>query len=110
MAIRCTLFKRETKFVNILINFVLQRVNVIGICKVNVKNKAVPLPPCAHQGGEYYIAYLFLTSAIYGGEWSAPLPGRALSPVKDPRLEENSFVSAGDQTPVVWSIVRHYTD
>jgi hypothetical protein len=26
------------------------------------------------------------------------------------RLEEKSFSSAGDQTPVVQSIVRHYTD
>jgi hypothetical protein len=26
------------------------------------------------------------------------------------RLEEKSFASAGDQAPVVQSVVRHYTD
>jgi hypothetical protein len=70
----------------------------------------------------------FTTSALDGGEWSASRPGRALPRGKDPRypldrrpggpqsrsglkrLEEKHFASAGDQTPDVQSVVRHYTD
>jgi hypothetical protein len=76
---------------------------------------------------EKYSSYSFLTSALDGGEWSASRPGRALAPGKGPaflivyeagwapelvwtqRLEEKSFDSFGDQTPVVQSVVRHYT-
>jgi hypothetical protein len=67
-----------------------------------------------------------LTSALDGGEWSASCPGRALPPGKGPpvpigqeagwapepvwtqRLEKKS--SAGDRTPIVQPVVRHYTD
>jgi hypothetical protein len=68
-----------------------------------------------------------MTSALDGGEWSVSRPGRALPQGKDPPyplhrrlggsqsrsghgLEEKSFASAGDRTPVVKSLVRHYTD
>jgi hypothetical protein len=62
------------------------------------------------------------------GEWSASCLGRALHPMKGPpvtivqesgwapepiwtqRLEEKSSASVGDRTPVVQSVVRHYTD
>jgi hypothetical protein len=67
-----------------------------------------------------------LTPALDGGEWSASRPGRALPPGKGPlvpivqeagwapeavwmqRQEEKS--SVWDRTPVVQSVVRHYTD
>jgi hypothetical protein len=70
----------------------------------------------------------FLTSALDRGEWSASRPGRALPPGRGPpvpilqdsgwapepvwtqKLEEKSFASVGDRTPVVQSVVRHYTD
>jgi hypothetical protein len=69
-----------------------------------------------------------LTSALDGGELSASRPGRALPPGKGPPvpieqeagwtpepvwtqgLEEKSSAPAGDRTPVVQSVVRHYTD
>jgi hypothetical protein len=62
-----------------------------------------------------------------GGDWSASRPGHALPPGKGPpvpivqeaewasesvstqRLEEKSFAPAGDRTPVVQPVVRHYT-
>jgi hypothetical protein len=57
------------------------------------------------------------------GEWSASRLGRALPPVPigqeagwapevvwTQRLEEKSFASAGDRTPVVQYVVRHCTD
>jgi hypothetical protein len=68
-------------------------------------------------GGEEYSSYSFTTSALDGVEWSATRPGRALPPGKGPqvpivqeagwapepvwtqRLEEKSFVPAGDLTP-----------
>jgi hypothetical protein len=75
-----------------------------------------------------YSSYSFSTSALDEGEWSASRPGRAfLPPGKGPpvpivqeagwapepvwtqRLEEKSFAPAGDRTPVVQPIVRHYT-
>jgi hypothetical protein len=73
-------------------------------------------------------SYSFLTSARDGGEWSASRPGRALPPGKGPtapivqeagwapepvwtqRLEEKSSASVGDRTPIVQSVVSHYTD
>jgi hypothetical protein len=82
----------------------------------------------ARGGEEVYSSYSFLTSALDGGEWSASCPGRALPPGKglpvpigqeagwapEPvwtqRLEEKSSASVGDRTPVVQSVVRHYTD
>jgi hypothetical protein len=36
--------------------------------------------------------------------------GWAPEPVWTQRLEEKSSVSVGDRTPVVQSVVRHYTD
>jgi hypothetical protein len=38
----------------------------------------------AFGGGGRYSSYSFLTSALYGGEWSASRPGRALLPGKGP--------------------------
>jgi hypothetical protein len=90
----------------------------------SIKNKAVPLHAMKAPG----VAYSFLTSALDGGEWSASCPGRALHPGKGPpvpigqeagwapepvwtqRLDEKSSASVGDRTPVVQSVVRHYTD
>jgi hypothetical protein len=88
--------------------------------------------PVARRGGvsgeRKYSSYSFLTSALDGGEWSASRPGRALSqekgspvpivheagwasePVWTQRLEEKGFTPTGDRTPVVQSVVRHYTD
>jgi hypothetical protein len=93
------------------------------------KGKAVPLHAMEAPGGDRrYSSSSFLTSALYGGEWSASRPGRALPPGKEPpvpigqeagwvpepvwtqRLEEKSSASVGDRTPVVQSVVRHYTD
>jgi hypothetical protein len=80
------------------------------------------------MGGRRYNSYSYLTSALDGGEWSASRPGRALSqgkelpvpigqeagwapePVWTQRLDEKSSASVGDQTPVVQSVVSHYTD
>jgi hypothetical protein len=36
--------------------------------------------------------------------------GRASEPVFIQRLEEKSFASAGDRTPFIQFVVRHYTD
>jgi hypothetical protein len=87
--------------------------------------KVIPLHAMEAHGGEE-VSYSFLTSALNGGEWSAPRPGRALPRGKEPpvsivqeagwapepvwtqRLEEKS--SVGDRTPVIQSVVRHYTD
>jgi hypothetical protein len=77
----------------------------------------------ALEGERRYSSYSFLTSALDGGEWSASRPGRSLPPVSigqeagwapEPvwtqRLEEKSSASVGDRTPVVQSVVSHYTD
>jgi hypothetical protein len=79
-------------------------------------------------GERRYSSYSYLTSALEGGEWSASRPGRTLpsgkellvliekeagwapEPVWTQRLEEKSSVSVGDRTPVVQSVVSHYTD
>jgi hypothetical protein len=50
-------------------------------------------------------------AALYPGEMT-PVPigqeaGWATEPVWTQRLEEKSFVSTGDRTPVVQSVVRH---
>jgi hypothetical protein len=68
-----------------------------------------------------YSSYLFTTSVIDGGEWSASRPDRALPPGKGPpvsivqkagwapelvwtqRLEEKSFTPAGDRTSIARS-------
>jgi hypothetical protein len=70
----------------------------------------------------------YLTSTLDGGEWSTSRPGRALSQGKGPqvpiwqeagwtpepvwtqRLEEKSSASVGGRTPVVQSLVSHYTE
>jgi hypothetical protein len=68
-----------------------------------------------------YNSYSFFISALYGGEWSALRPGRALAPGKGPpvsivqeagwapepvwtqRIEEKLVASAGDRTSIAWS-------
>jgi hypothetical protein len=74
-----------------------------------------------------YSSYSFLTLVLNGGEWSVSRRGRALRPGKDPGthctggwvglragLDTEAigkiFTSGGDRTPVVQSVVRHYTD
>jgi hypothetical protein len=93
------------------------------------KSKAVP---ATRHGGAWgdrrYSPSSFLTAALDGGEWSASRPSRALPPEKGPpvhilqeagwapepvwtqRLQDKSSVPVGDRTPVVQSVVRHYTD
>jgi hypothetical protein len=83
--------------------------------------KAVPLHTMQALGGRGDRSYTFTTSALDGVEWSASRPGRALPPEKDPpvsigqeagwapdpvwtqRLEEKSFASAGNRTPIARS-------
>jgi hypothetical protein len=79
------------------------------------------------RGKRRYSSYPFLTLALDGGEWSVSFLSHAWSPGKDPpihwiggwvglragldtRLEEKSFASAGDKTPIVQYVVSHYTD
>jgi hypothetical protein len=80
------------------------------------------------MGERRYSSYSYLTSALDGGEWSASCPGSALPPGKEAMvpigreagwapepvwtqgLEEKSFASVGNRTPVVQSIVSHYTN
>jgi hypothetical protein len=74
-----------------------------------------------------YSFYYFLTSALERGERVVLYHGCALpvgkglpvstvqarwapEPIWMQRLEENSFASVGDQTPILQSIVRHCTD
>jgi hypothetical protein len=50
-----------------------------------------------------------------GGSGQPPIPivqeaGWAPEPVWTQRLEAKSSASVGDRTPVVQSVVRHYTD
>jgi hypothetical protein len=87
--------------------------------------------PATRHGGAWserkYSSYSFLTSELDGGEWSASRPGRALPPGKEPavpivqeagwapelvqtQMQLKSFASVGDRTPVVQSVVWHYTD
>jgi hypothetical protein len=72
-------------------------------------------------------SYSFLTSELFEGEWSVSRPGRALPLGKDPGTHWTGGwvgLRAGldteargkilclcrDRTPVVQSVVRHYTD
>jgi hypothetical protein len=53
-------------------------------------------------------------AALYPRGKNPPVPivqeaGLAPEPVWTQRLEEKSFAPAGDRTPVVQSVVRHYT-
>jgi hypothetical protein len=87
--------------------------------------------PATRYGGAWgerrYSSYSFLTSTLDGGEWSASRPGRALPRGKnsgthctggwvgrpraglDAEARRKIPVSVGDRTPVVQSVVRHYT-
>jgi len=55
--------------------------------------------------GQHHIPAALLSSVLTGLEagWASEL-------VWIQRLEEKTFASARDQTPVVQSVVRHYTD
>jgi hypothetical protein len=97
-------------------------------CSCVSKSKAVPLRAMEALGGERYSSYSFTTSALDRGEWSASHPGRAFTPgertcgthctgcwvgpepVWTQRLEEKCFAPAGNRTPIVQPVVRHYTD
>jgi hypothetical protein len=52
----------------------------------NVKGKAVPQHTYGGAGREEYSSYLFTTSKLDGGEWSASRPGRGLPPGKRPAV------------------------
>jgi hypothetical protein len=72
------------------------------------------------------IAPSFLTSALDGGEWLASRPGRFSPGEIDPgahwigdwvgpraglkAVKRKTLVSAGNLTPAVQPVVRHYTD
>jgi hypothetical protein len=92
------------------------------------KSKTVPLHAMQALG---YSSYSFSTSALYGGEWSASCPGRALTPEErtlgthwtegwvGPRAGLDTEVRGkilcpcrGSKLdrPVVQPVVRHYTD
>jgi hypothetical protein len=85
-----------------------------------VKMWKVKLPRYRHAGTKEE------KEIYYDGEWSESSPGRALPPGTDPGTHwtggwvglwagldtdarEKTSASAGDQTPVVRSVVRHYT-
>jgi hypothetical protein len=79
------------------------------------------------MGERRFNSYSYLTSALDGREWSASRPGRSLPPGKEPSvpivqeagwaqdpvwtqgLEEKSSAPVEDRTPVVQSVVSHYT-
>jgi hypothetical protein len=79
-----------------------------------------------NQGGEEYSSYSFLTLALDGvsGQWQIPaalyprgktpdvnwIVGWASKLFWTKRLKEKLFASAGDRTPVVQNVVRHYSD
>jgi hypothetical protein len=93
-----------------------------------VKVKLSRYTPWRRLEGRRYSFYSFSISALDWGEWSASRPGRALPQGKGPpvptvqeagwtpelvwtqRIEEKPSASVGDRTPVVQSVVRHYTD
>jgi hypothetical protein len=113
---------------NVPLNIIYIHFISVSNASLESKSKAVPLPPCRCRGVRKYYSYLFLTSALDGGEWSASRPSLAFPPgkrhpvpigyeagwatelVRTHKLEKKSFASAGDQTPVVESVVRHCTD
>jgi hypothetical protein len=96
--------------------------------KVEEKVKWSRYTPWRHMGERRYSSYSFLISALDGGQLSSSRPGRALPPGKRPPvpivqeagwasepvwtqgLEEKSSAPVGDRSPVVQSVVRHYTD
>jgi hypothetical protein len=110
----------------VLYDFLSCRNFIISVLFQKVKKKRWSDPVTLHGGawGERrYSFYSFSTSTLDGGEWSASRPSRALPPVPiiqeaewapEPvwtqRLEEKFSASFGDRTPVVQSVVRHYTD
>jgi len=49
------------------------------------RDRAVPPRHLGAKWDSAYSSYSFLTSEIYGGEWPASEPERALPPGKDPR-------------------------
>jgi hypothetical protein len=102
---------------------------LLGAPKGRSKSKKQSLyTPWRRLGEEEYSSYSLTTSALDEGVWSASRSGRALPPGKGPpvpivqeagwapepvwtqRLQEKSFAFAGDRTPIVQPVVRHYTD
>jgi hypothetical protein len=71
----------------------------------NQNSKAVPAPVMMALGGEGVRSYLFLTSALDGGEWSASRPGRALDPGKGPSVP--IVQEAGCDPQPVWTKRLH---
>jgi hypothetical protein len=58
---------------------------IIGGGDKKKQTKQSSYTPCGTWGERRYSSYLFLTSALVGGEWSVSRPGRALPQGKDPR-------------------------
>jgi hypothetical protein len=82
-------------------------------------SRTVPIPPFLRQRGEGIYLLLIIGLGTSWDEWSASRFGRAVHPrmagwaselVWIERLEKQSFASAGDRTPVIQSVVGHYTD
>jgi hypothetical protein len=87
----------------------------------SLKNLDLPKQssPATCHGGAWgesrYSSYSFTTSALDGGEWPRFAPGKgppvpivqeagwAPEPVWTQRLEEKSFATAGDRTPITRS-------
>jgi hypothetical protein len=92
-----------------------------------LKVKQSRYTPWRRLGERRCSSYSFSTAALDGGEWPASRPGRAFTPgertpvpivqeagrapepVWTQRLDEKSFAPAGDRSPVVQPVVRHYT-
>jgi hypothetical protein len=53
--------------------------------KVKKKRQSCPATSMQTTTGEDITSYLFLTSVVDGGEWSASRPSHALPPGKEPR-------------------------
>jgi hypothetical protein len=93
-----------------------------------MKLKHCPATAMQRQGGEEVELLLILNLGTRWGEWSASRPCRALPPGKrtpvpigreaelaselvwTQKLEETSFSSIRDRTPIDQYVVRHYTD
>jgi hypothetical protein len=99
---------------------------IVIIKKGKSESKAVPLPSCRHQGGGVQLLLILdlgldgvscqrhAPAALYPRERTPRYPlDRRLSGHQswsEHRCYRKNFVSAGYRTPVVQSVVTHYTD
>jgi hypothetical protein len=103
--------------------FILKMDHIHFKCYIIPNKKKVKLSrymPWRHMGGQEVQLLLIHNLGTNGGEWSASRPGRALSPVpigqeagwaqRTQRQKEKSSASVENRTPVIQSVVSHYTD